>query len=173
MREEKTYEGKMMATGKENEEIILDWLRTKAKDVIDFREVKLVQRLDVDCGVETIDGEIVLAEIKSDKWIKENGNLLFEFCRINHYAIDHWFYLGWGWRSPAQKIIIRNPETNETFIFVFPELRKFIGEYIGAVGNKLRINITETDKVKTTFNYLIPFEDIRKSKLAYKKFTVI
>ena len=44
----------------------------------DFREFRLAQRIDVDCGIESIDGEIVLFELKSDKWISEQGNLFFE-----------------------------------------------------------------------------------------------
>lgn len=131
-------------------------MKIHAKHIIDFREFRLAQRIDVDFGIETIDGKIVLAEIKSDKWIKEAGNLCFETMRINHFVDDKWFYLGWGWRSPAQKIIIRNPDTNETFIFSFLELRRMVGKYISEISRTMRINITETDKQKTTFNFLIP-----------------
>ena len=169
MREEKDYNGFLMQKGKDNEEIIMNWLRDRGRKIIDFREFKLAQRIDVDCGIETIDGTIVLAEIKSDSYIREDGNLLFEFCRINHFVKNKWFYLGWGWRSPAQNIIIRNPKTCETFIFDFVDLRIFVGKYIGNVGKGLNINITETDKQKTTFNYLIPFSEIIKHKLVYKK----
>lgn len=160
-RQEKSYNGELMEKGKSNEDFILNWLKTKAKDIIDFREFRLAQRIDVDFGIETIDGNIVLAEIKSDKWIREDGNLCFECNRINHFVKDKWFYLGWGWRSPAQKLIIRNPETNEIFIFRFEELRIAIGNYIANIGKKLEINITETDKQKTTFNYLIPMNVLK------------
>ena len=70
-----------MAIGKRNEEIVMSWLNNYAKEIIDFRDFRLAQRIDVDCGIETIDGNIILAEIKSDKWIKESGNLLFECNR--------------------------------------------------------------------------------------------
>ena len=169
MKNEKTYSGELMEKGLKNEEIILLWLQNMAKEVIDFREFKLSQRIDVDFGIETIDGSIVLAEIKSDKWIKEDGNLCFECNRINHFVKDKWFYLGWGWRSSAQKLIIRNPETRETFIFDFVELRKKVGEYVSRIGKNLKINITETDKQKTTFNYLIPMVEFSK---IYKKYIV-
>jgi hypothetical protein len=102
----------------------------------------------------------VLAEIKSDKWIKENGNLLFENHRVNHFALNHWFYLGWGCRSPAQKLIIRNPKSYETFIFNFTKLRIFIAKYVFEKGKRIRIDIVPTDDQKTTFNLLIPFYDI-------------
>jgi len=169
MRQEKSYEGEMMGVGKKNEDIILEWLKRNSKEILDFREFRLAQRIDVDFGIETIDGTIVLAEIKSDKWINELGNLLFECNRINHFVKDKWFYLGWGWRSPAQKLIIRNPNTGETFIFDFAELRSFIGNYISRIGRNLKTNITETDKQKTTFNYLIPMNELSS---LYKKFIV-
>jgi hypothetical protein len=156
MRTEKTYNGDLMEKGTQNEDIILQWLRTQGKDIIDFREFRLAQRIDVDFGIETIDGVIVLAEIKSDKWISETGNLCFENNRINHFVDGRWFYLGWGWRSPAQKLMVRNPETNITFIFPFLELRRRVAKYISEYGRNMRINITETDKQKTTFNFLIP-----------------
>lgn len=170
MRPQKSYQGELMRKGTENEEAILEWLERYGKDVIDFREFRLAQRIDVDFGVETIDGRIVLAEIKSDKWIEEAGNLLFECNRINHYAEENWFYLGWGWRSPAQKLIIRNPKTGDTFVFDFRRLRKFVGRYVGQVGKKLNTCIVETDKQKTTFNYLIPMTRVAD---LYKKYTVV
>jgi hypothetical protein len=166
---EKSYSGPMMQAGMRNEEILLNWLKKTARSILDFREFRLSQKIDVDFGIETIDGNYVLAEIKSDKWIKEEGNLCFEVHRINHFAKDHWFYLGWGWRSPAQKLIIRNPETGETFVFDFSELRTEIGRYVSRLGKNLRIAIVPTDKQKTTFNWLIP---MRELKGKFKKFLV-
>lgn len=157
-----------MSIGFENEEIILEWLKKFSKEIIDFREFRLAQRIDVDFGIETIDGKIVLAEIKSDKWIKESGNLCFENHRINHFAKEKWFYLGWGWRSPAQKLIVRNPETNIIFIFDFYKLRILIGEYISIKGKNTIINITETDKQKTTFNFLIPMSFLKNVYTKYQ-----
>ena len=160
MREEKSYSGELMQKGVKNEEIILHWLQNdiSSKGVIDFREFRLAQRIDVDFGIETVDGKIVLAEIKSDKWISVKGNLCFETMRINHYVDDKWFYLGWGWRSPAQSLIVRNPESNETFVFPFLELRRRVASHVAGCGRnfKSNINVTETDKQKTTFNFLIP-----------------
>ena len=168
-RVEKTYNGELMKKGKQNEECIKTWLETFAKNVLDFREFRLAQRIDVDFGIETIDGKIVLLEAKSDKWIKESGNLCFENNRINHFATDNWFYLGWGWRSPAQRLIVRNPETDDAFLFEFPKLRKYVGQYIAKTGKRTNINITETDKQKTTFNLLIPMSGL---KSLYSKYTI-
>jgi len=169
VRGEKSYNGKLMEVGTNNEEIILAWLKNYAKEIIDFREFRLAQRIDVDFGIETLDGNIVLAEIKSDKWIKETGNLLFENHRINHFVRDKWFYLGWGWRSPAQKLIVRNPQTKETYVFDFVDLKTFVGKYISKVGKNLNIKIIETDTQKTTFVILIPMSHLKQ---LYKKYKV-
>jgi hypothetical protein len=178
-RAEKSYNGALMTKGKENEEIILEWLKNNYKDIIDFREFRLAQRIDVDFGIETIDGNIVLAEIKSDKYINEFGNLCFEYMRINHYVKDKWFYLGWGWRSPAKKLIVRNPNSSETFIFEFEDLRKKVALFISENGKKLEdltvsnnksfFQVIETDKQKTTFNFLMPMKCFKN---IYKKFII-
>lgn len=167
MREEKSYEGILMEKGKTNEEFILAWLKEFGKEIIDFREFRLAQRIDVDFGIETIDGAILLAEIKSDKWISDEGNLCFEHNRINHFVKDKWFYLGWGWRSPAQKLIIRNPQLGEIFVFDFPCLRALVAKYIAEYGKNIRLAIVETDNQKTTFNLLVPMNYLKE---CYRKF---
>lgn len=159
-----------METGKANEEIILKWLQNRNKSILDFREFRLAQRIDVDFGIETIDGAMLLAEIKSDKWISAKGNLCFENHRINHYAKDNWFYLGWGWRSPAKYLFVRNPKNGETFIFEFERLRSEVGVFIKenaeeledlrVSNNKKFIKIVPTDSQKTTFNWLIPMNKL-------------
>lgn len=154
----KTYNGSLMAKGTANEEIIMDWLRNAARDIIDFRDFRLTQHIDVDCGIESIDGDIQLAEIKSDKHLRQEGNLLFECFRVNHFVEERWFYLGWAWRSPAQKLIVRNPSSGYTIVFDFTQLRHKIGRLISSEGKlfKRRVDIVETDTQKTTFNFLIP-----------------
>lgn len=167
MREEKTYNGALMAVGVKNEDAVISWLnsRSQNREIIDFREFKLAQRIDVDFGIESIDGEIVLLEVKSDKWIKESGNLCFEQHRINHFVPGKYFYLGWGWRSPAQKLLVRNPETKEAFVFDFNYLRAQTARYIAENGKSCRIAIVETDKQKTTFNLLLPMNQLKYKKV--------
>lgn len=170
MRTEKSYDGELMKIGKSNEEIIFNWLKKNYKDIIDFRDFRLTQRVDVDCGIETIDRNILLAELKADNHISETGNLLLENNRFNHFIrTDKMFYLGWAWRSPAQKLIIRNPKTHETFVFDFNILRKKVGEYISKIGKKLKVIIVETDKQKTTLNLLIPMYYLKN---IYKKIII-
>jgi len=149
-----------MDRGTKNEIVVMNWLRDQGNKLIDFRQFRLAQRIDVDCGIESIDGDIVLAEIKSDQHIREKGNLCFEVHRLNHFAYGNWFYLGWGYRSPAQKLIVRNPKTNKVYVFLFMDLRAKIGRYVYQVGKDLetKILVYPTDKQKTTVNWLIPME---------------
>jgi len=170
LREEKDYSGSLMKIGTDNENKIIDWLKVNNRDILDFRDIRLAQRADIDFGIETVDGAILLAEVKSDKWIKEAGNFLFEWNRINHYVENKWFYLGWGWRSPAQYLIVRNPETGETFVFNFLQLRKFIGLHVKENCKYIKFSAVETDKQKTTFNLLIPMVKI---KHLYKKIIIL
>jgi hypothetical protein len=161
VRQPKSYDGSLMKIAKTNEDIVLEWLKSSQRSVIDFREFRLAQRIDVDFGVETVDGQMVLAEIKSDRWISSTGNLCFENHRINHFATEHWFYLGWGWRSPAQKLIVRNPYSGDTYVFPFFALRRAVARHIYTLGKRVNILIIETDEQKTTFNYLVPMYDLR------------
>lgn len=168
-RPQRSYDGELMAAGKSNEDIVLSWLQSRQqnKEIIDFREFRLAQRIDVDFGIESINGDIVLLEIKSDKWISETGNLCFECNRINHYATGKWFYLGWGWRSPAQRLLVRNPGNGDAFVFDFQILRADIGRWVAEQGRRVRQLIIETDDQKTTFNFLVPM-----SVLNYKKVVI-
>ena len=66
-RGESCYSGELMKKGKQNEEIILRWLasNSEVREIIDFRDFRLAQRIDVDFGITSVDGDIVLAEIKT------------------------------------------------------------------------------------------------------------
>jgi hypothetical protein len=176
---EKCYDGELMEKGKKNEEIILNWLNEKYKGTLDFREFRLAQRIDVDFGIETIDGNMLLAEVKSDNYISEFGNLCFEANRINHFVDDKWFYLGWGWRSPAQHLFVRNPNDGITYVFNFTSLRRSVAKFISenskdlmkikVCNNKDFMLVINTDKQKTTFNYLIPMKFLKGT---YKKYII-
>jgi len=166
MKNEKSYKGELMDIGTKNEVIVFNWLQMQKCKVIDFRQFKLLQGPDVDCSIVSIDGQVTFAEIKADQHIGDSGNLCFECFRINHFVVENMFYLGWGWRSAAQKLIVRNPNTGITYIFDFRNLRQFIGKYVDKMGKSFKNNIlvTETDKQKTTFNFLIPMKELEKEK---------
>jgi len=162
LRANKNYNGSLMEAGKIAEEIVFKWLKENpyGKEVIDTREFRFSQRLDVDCGIEDMHGRIVLGEIKSDKWLGKSQNILFETNRINHF-VPPYFYLGWGWRSPAERLYYYSPHLNAIYVFKFTELRKQIGIIISQTSPEILhgwIKIVTTDKQKTTFNFVIPEE---------------
>ena len=170
-RQEKSYNGTLMEKGKKAEEIVFNWLKINpySKQVIDTREFRFSQRLDVDCGIEDMHGRIVLGEIKSDKWLGK-GNILFETHRINHY-VSPYFYLGWGWRSPAERLYYYSPDLNSVYVFLFNDLRKRIAELIGNTNiNTIKtwIKVVGTDDQKTTFNLVIPDELLKETFKIYK-----
>jgi hypothetical protein len=156
-RQSKSYSGELMQKGRIGEAAVLEWLRKSqsAREIIDMREFRISQRLDVDCGIETLDGALVLAEIKTDYNLGKTSNFLFELFRINHFVeADKVFYLGWAFRSPAKYLLYYSPNENVVYCFTFKSIREIIGKYISKT--KPQINITPTDEQKTTFNILIP-----------------
>ena len=156
-RQKKSYNGDMMKKGTINEDIYIEWREKMGYKVIDNRDKRFEQFNDVDFAVVNSEGIQVTEEIKSDKNIGEFKNLFFESERIYHFAKEdeNRIKIGWGWRSSAQKLIVRNPETGEIFVFNFQKLRKGVNDYIKRVGRSLEIKCIETDKTKTTIGYLI------------------
>jgi len=156
-RQEKTYAGELMEKGRVGETVVLEWLKANKylKDIIDMREFRISQRLDVDCGIETTDGSLVLAEIKTDYNLGKTENFIFEIFRINHFVeADKIFYLGWTFRSPAKYLLYYSPNENIIYRFTFENIRKTIGLYVKE--NKPKIVVVPTDGQKTTFNMLVP-----------------
>ncbi len=153
----KSYSGEMMDKGRVGETAVMEWLRKNpfTKEIIDMREFRISQRLDVDCGIETLDGALMLAEIKTDYNLGKTNNYLFELYRINHFMeADKVFYLGWAFRSPAKYLLYYSPDENAVYRFLFSNIRETIGQYVAK--HKPQMNITPTDKQKTTFNILVP-----------------
>ena len=136
MRQPKSYAGELMSKGEANEAIICEWLKTYFPKVIDLRHEEYYQRADVDYMVSKGNATF-LVELKSDNYISENGNLCFEVNRINHNVPGGEYYLGWGWRSKADKLIVRNPNTGKAFAFDFPKLRRLVSEYVAKYGKDL------------------------------------
>jgi hypothetical protein len=164
----KSYNGALMEKGRTGEEIVMRWLSNNpyCREVIDMREFRISQRLDVDCGIETVDGAIVLAEIKTDYNLGRTNNVLFEVFRINHFVSpDKVFYLGWAFRSPAKYLLYYAPHEKALYRFEFTSIRQIIGKYVSA--NNPRLQVTPTDEQKTTFNILIPFAKLEGK---YKKY---
>jgi len=169
MRQERSYSDQLMTIGKENEEKVINYLIDECnvrntsyyKDV---REDKEFQNNEIDLIIKGSG-----FEIKGDKHINSKGNLFFETFRINHYSEDHPTSQGWGYKSKADFLIIRNWETGETFTFDFKELRQRVGILVSDYsGNRLQTTVVETDKVKTTWGLLIPMRHLRDLYDYYK-----
>ena len=160
IRKAKTYNGDLMNKGSDNEEIVMIWLQRKFNNFYfeDLRKYEWAQKNDIDCCIYKKGEEKINIEIKSDIHIDENKNFLFEFFRYHHFVTFNCGYMGWGCRSHADRLIIRNPRTNKIFIFRLKILRMEVGKYISE--NKVRIDQVDTDDQKTTFNFLIPMNSL-------------
>ena len=158
MRQERSYSGNLHNIGRENEDVVINYLiKEYGEDYKDVRDIEEYQDDEVDF---IINGKGI--EIKGDKHISSKGNLFFETQRINHYSKEHPQSIGWGWKSKADLLIIRNWETGEMFVFNFDELRKRVGELVSNWSlNRLTLTVVETDEVKTTIGILIPMRHLR------------
>ena len=150
-----------MQRGKGSEKAVIDFLKRNPEilGIKDWSEIEEVQEADIDCAIKTIDGHILLAEIKSDSWLGKSDNILFEVLRINHtcdpiYSLS----LGWSGRTPANYIIYHAVSVNKIYVFKTNELRRAMQKYTLEAGKNIKISIVETDNIKTTINILIPFD---------------
>lgn len=158
---QRSYSGDYMQVGKAGEKIVIDYLRQSPSiiGVKDWSEVKEVQEADIDCAIKTIDGNILLAEIKTDNYLGATGNILFEILRINHTCDPQYsLTLGWSGRTPANYIIYYGPNINQMYVFKTSDLRRAMQKYTAENRKQSKISIVETDNIKTTLNILIPIK---------------
>ena len=155
----RSYDGDYMTIGKQGEEIVIKWLKSKPNilGITDFRDIREIHEADVDVGVRLYTGRICLAEIKTDTYLGCTGNVLNEVLRINHYS-EHQYagYLGWMLRSPAEWLLYYAPNCQPPTIYKakFSEMRLVLQRYTKE--NDTSFQITRTDAGKTTYNILIP-----------------
>lgn len=161
----RSYDGGYMEFGKRAEEAVLEFLRRRpgVLGVDDLRDLRPMQKADVDCSIETADGRSTLAEIKGDKHLGKSGNVLFEALRINHTAPPHRAVtLGWSARSPATYFLYYAPNaTRGESIYQCraDALRQHVQRYTRRVRKQTRIDYVETDGIKSTVNLLIPLDE--------------
>lgn len=157
----RSYAGHYMDVGKNAEEIVLKFVKQRPQvlGVNDFRELRAVQDADVDCAIKTRDGRVTLAEIKSDYHLGVSGNVLFEVLRINHTANPQFaLTLGWSGRTPAQYLLYYAPQVNKIYQCKTSDLRQAFQRYTRETRKEMRIEIIETDAIKTTIAVLIPYQ---------------
>lgn len=172
---ERSYDGRMMEKGKEAEEIVKTWIESKPniKRVVDCRNDRKQQTADIDFMVEYRDGKLEQVEIKSDDYLTANGNVLFEFARINHTAPhDSAVALGWSAKTPARYIIYYATKERRVYKFDTEKLRKAVQKYTrmtrpqyGAWVNeaeafKIQMRWISTDNLKSTLVLCVPLKDV-------------
>jgi len=165
----RNYAGAMMDKGKEGERVILAWLRDNPTtvDVDDLRDLRPMQKADVDCAIYNEDGTVCLAEIKSDDWLVEGGNVAFEYLRINHTAApDKACVLGWTARTPAKYVMYYATKEQRLYVFRADKLREAFqrftsskrpdrGEWFNRLGG-MNMRWISTDAIKSTLIICIP-----------------
>lgn len=166
----RSYNGAMMDKGKVGENVILRWLRA-CPDVIeveDFREARILQKADVDFGIYNHDTSIMFAEVKTDHHLKEGGNILFEYLRINHTAQPgNACVLGWTARTPAKLVIFYAPKEQRAYVIEAKVMRWAFQKHTSdnrpsksAWFNTLpQMNMiyVSTDNIKSTLSCCIPW----------------
>jgi len=101
-------------------------------------------------------------EIKTDTYINETGNMVFEFCRL--YLDPIKLMTGWGIASDSTLLFIYAIKTREFIPIRFDVFREITNKYIRE-NPKPNINVTPSDDnkirwdknhIKITFGLLIP-----------------
>ena len=160
----RSYNGDYMKTGKKGEEVALAWLKNNPEimGVIDFRNIREVHEADVDAGIRLYAGPVLLVEIKTDTYLGNTGNVLYEVLRINHHCPHQYAgYLGWSLRSPAQYLIFYAPNRKDgpaLYKTTFEAYRKALQKY--TQNHDLSVLTVHTDDQKTTYNVLVPELDV-------------
>jgi hypothetical protein len=158
-----------MEVGSKVEAIIMDYLRSQRRvaSVQDLRDIPEFRAQDVDFCVIMEDGRRVLVEVKSDYYLGQSGNILFELNRVYHDSKS--VQIGWSARTPAEWVIYYGPQIGEIWQVKTCNLQQAFHAYLIAEGNKARIISVPTDAKVTTINVLIPehyIQNIHKVKIA-------
>jgi len=166
---ENSYNNDYMDTGKKGEKVIKKWLRKKGFEVGDVTDNKKYWKLDIDLFAKSEIREFTI-EAKTDTYLGDTGNILFEFFRIYHNSANP-FYEGWFWRSGANWLYVYAPNHKNKkgkrqpaiYRAKFPKVQKRLREYIANYEKKeMKFMVVKTDEKKTTFNLVLPFRIFRK-----------
>lgn len=155
----RSYEGHYHEVGKAAEELVLSFLRGRPSvlEVDDLRNLRPMQKADVDAVIYSRDGTVALVEIKSDYHLGKSGNILFEILRINHTApTEKALVLGWSQRSPAKWLAMYAPQLCQVWIARFDEYRRCFQEFTRERRENTRIIWINTDSIKSTWAVMVP-----------------
>lgn len=153
-RQERSYDGEMMAKGREGENAVTKWLVSLGKTVTSVAANEFMQKQDVDILFSGDDGVCHFGEIKTDHNMSRTHNFCFEIMRFYHPSGI--YREGWAIKSPADFLFVHTPDTGQIYCFVFDKLRDACVQYVRDKGKDIRSTMVETDKSKTTLSLLIP-----------------
>lgn len=158
---QRSYDGDMMFAGRDGESAVLDFLRQSAtvSHIEDLRDDLHWRDLDVDFRVQRPWGA-ELVEAKSDVHLGRSPYVLFEALRINHTSREHPVTLGWSARSAADWFLIWSPEVGGLYFFRVGDFRTAMRKHSMTARKAMRVSIVETDRIKTTINFLIPLAQV-------------
>jgi hypothetical protein len=160
----KTYTGDLKTVGKQAESIVLKWLKANPTvlGVTDLSDIEQVQRTDADFLIKFREGGHALAEVKYDRHIHWEGNLVFELARIYHEARpENAFRSGWSASTVAQWLIVYSPQESALYIFPIDRLRSAVQRYTQKKRKQTTMLWIPTDQTKSTIILLIPLSELR------------
>lgn len=146
-----------LRTGNIGEEIISSFLKrnTLTKIVLDVRNDKLFQELDIDFIQETLQGEIRKIEVKTDMMAHKTGNLAYEHTSNKYYNT-----IGCFEKTRADYIFYYLTETKELYILHTESLRSYISN------NKNRLR--EVNMGDNALGYLVKLEELIKNNIGWR-----
>lgn len=148
---------KDLKVGKAGEDVVLDFLKVNGstKNVLDVREDKLFQELDIDFIQETLYSELRKIEVKTDTLAHKTGNLAYEHTSNKYYNT-----LGCFEKTKADYIFYYLSEIKSVYILKVSELRN----YVRLNKNRLR----EVSMGDSALGYLIKLEDLIKNEIGWE-----
>ena len=155
----RSYEGHYHDVGKAAENLVIAFFKSRPSvlGVDDLRDLRPMQRADVDAVIYSRDGTVALVEIKSDYHLGKSGNILFEVLRINHTAPpEKAIVLGWSQRSPAQWLAVYAPQLCQVWIARFYEYRRCFQAFTRDRRESTRVRWINTDNIKSTWAVMVP-----------------
>ena len=148
---------KDLNTGSIGEDIIFDFLQTRkmTKYVLDVRNDKFFQDIDIDFIQETINNNIIKIEVKTDTMAHRTGNLAYEHTSNKYYNT-----IGCFEKTKSDYIFYYLTETNELYILSTIKLRNYV--------NSNKDNLREVRMGDNALGYLIKLNELIKYNIGSK-----
>jgi hypothetical protein len=161
----------LKAAGKQAESVVLRWLQANPTvlGVTDLSDIEQVQHTDADFLVRMRSGGHALAEVKYDRHMRWDGNLVFELARIYHVTRpENAVQLGWSASTVATWLIIYSPTENAIYVFPVARVREVMQRYTQQLRGRSKPTWVSTDLTKSTLILLIPLSEFRGAYRRYE-----